>query len=310
MTDDGIHADATPRNNIYPITTFKDRDDWIKLLLAADGDELSPANKIVGARIAFHHNIETGQCNPSLAQLAAGSGMSDRNVRRMLRELEETGWLGTDSRGRHTHSFELRVPNSTKETELNPDSYVRDDVSNPDNSVRVHDSSTRTAMSGLPGQTGYSNPDTVVRQKRERTENRKAKEIDSPRLDLADEDSGRRSRSPSSETEADFEIWYKQYPKHVDKADARKAYLTVIKKKLATPEQLLAAAMRYAAERTGQDPKYTKNPATWLNKHSWLNEPASIGDTYSAAQQGQSNHIAVAEQIARQLMEKDGGYVQ
>jgi hypothetical protein len=56
------------------------------------------------------------------------------------------------------------------------------------------------------------------------------------------------------ETEADFEIWYKQYPKHVDKADARKAYLAVIKKKLATPEQLLAAAMRYAAERTGQDP--------------------------------------------------------
>jgi hypothetical protein len=43
---------------------------------------------------------------------------------------------------------------------------------------------------------------------------------------------------------------------------------------LATPEELLAGAMRYAAERVGQDPKFTKNPATWLNKGSYADEPA------------------------------------
>jgi hypothetical protein len=132
---------------------------------------------------------------------------------------------------------------------------------------------------------------------------------DSPQLDPGEEDSGRRSRSLPLETDAGFEIWYKQYPKNVDKADARKAYLAVIRKKLATPEQLMAAAARYAAERNGQDPKYTKNPATWLNKQSWLNEPADTGGTYSAAQPGRPDHIAVAEQIARQLMEEDGGHV-
>jgi len=63
-----------------------------------------------------------------------------------------------------------------------------------------------------------------------------------------------------------FEVWYKQYPKHFDKKDARKAYCAVIKNKLATPEQLLAAATGYAAERTRQDRTYTPaagiNPAT------------------------------------------------
>jgi hypothetical protein len=305
-----IHAGATPIKSRYHIATFEDRDDWLRLLLAAD--ELSPGAKVVGARIALHHNIKSGQCNPAIGTLVLGTRMSESTVRRMIRdELEVKGWLRVDrTLGRHSNSFKLIAPTLSDATGFNPVNSDTVEDSNPITDDRVQDGPTLSTLTPQPCQ-NQPNPVTADTQNRESiTENRTAKEIDSPRLDLADEDSGRRSRSPSSETEADFEIWYKQYPKQVDKADARKAYLTVIKKKLATPEQLLAAAMRYAAERTGQDPKYTKNPATWLNKHSWLNEPASIGDTYSAAQQGQSNHIAVAEQIARQLMEKDGGYVQ
>jgi hypothetical protein len=84
--------------------------------------------------------------------------------------------------------------------------------------------------------------------------------------------------SADADTDASFEIWWKQYPKKADKQDALKAYRAVIKKKLATPDQLLSAVMRYAADRSREDPKYTKNPATWLNKGSWANEPAPIGD--------------------------------
>ncbi|OKO71893.1 hypothetical protein AC630_31760 [Bradyrhizobium sp. AS23.2] len=36
---------------------------------------------------------------------------------------------------------------------------------------------------------------------------------------------------------------------------------------------MLNGAMRYAAERTGQDPKFTKHPATWLNGECWKDEP-------------------------------------
>jgi len=32
--------------------------------------------------------------------------------------------------------------------------------------------------------------------------------------------------------------------------------------------------MRYALQREGQDQKFTKHPATWLNAEGWNDEPA------------------------------------
>ena len=32
--------------------------------------------------------------------------------------------------------------------------------------------------------------------------------------------------------------------------------------------------MQYAVEKGGEDPKFTKHPATWLNKGCWRDEPA------------------------------------
>jgi hypothetical protein len=42
------------------------------------------------------------------------------------------------------------------------------------------------------------------------------------------------------------------------------------------PETLIQGAKRYALERRGQDPKYTKHPATWLNKGCWEDEPDGV----------------------------------
>ena len=69
-----------------------------------------------------------------------------------------------------------------------------------------------------------------------------------------------------------FELFWNAYPRHVSKGGARKAYAAAIGK--TTPEQLLAGAKRYAGERTGQDPKFTKHPASWLNQECWADEPA------------------------------------
>lgn len=124
----------------------------------------------------------------------------------------------------------------------------------------------------MTGQSGYERPDTVVRQKRERKSEENSEERDSPRLDLGDEDSRRRQDSELDIT-ADFETWYRQYPRKAAKAAASKAYRAIIAKKLATTEELLAGAMRYAAERCNQDPRYSKHPATWLNGGCWTDEP-------------------------------------
>jgi hypothetical protein len=39
------------------------------------------------------------------------------------------------------------------------------------------------------------------------------------------------------------------------------------------PAALIEGARRYAGERAGQDPTYTKHPATWLRGGCWEDEP-------------------------------------
>jgi hypothetical protein len=81
--------------------------------------------------------------------------------------------------------------------------------------------------------------------------------------------------APRDEAIASFEAWWTQYPLKKAKVAALKAYQRVIKNGDASPDELLSGVIRYAAERDGQDPKYTKHPATWLNGACWADEPMS-----------------------------------
>ena len=54
--------------------------------------------------------------------------------------------------------------------------------------------------------------------------------------------------------------------KEVAKLQALKIYGRIIESCQATSAELLAGAERYAAEQRGQDPRYIKHPATWLNQ--------------------------------------------
>jgi hypothetical protein len=70
---------------------------------------------------------------------------------------------------------------------------------------------------------------------------------------------------------SDFEAFYQTYPRHEAKGQAERAYRAALR--TADPPTLLAAAQRYRGERVGQDPKFTKLPATWLNGKCWLDDP-------------------------------------
>lgn len=77
--------------------------------------------------------------------------------------------------------------------------------------------------------------------------------------------------------EQQFDRFWSSYPRHVGKAEARKAFIKAIADGAGAAEITLGA-MRYAAERDReQDPvrrvKYTAHPATWLNKKRWEDEP-------------------------------------
>jgi hypothetical protein len=76
--------------------------------------------------------------------------------------------------------------------------------------------------------------------------------------------------------EAMFRQWYAIYPKKVDPKDALKSFQRVLKSGGATFEELTAGAERYAREvaAAGTEKRFIKAPAVWLNKGSWMNEPA------------------------------------
>ena len=79
----------------------------------------------------------------------------------------------------------------------------------------------------------------------------------------------------------DFEKWNRLYPKHEAKRAALKAYKQALSRG-ATVDDLKLGAMRYAAAREGELPRFTKHPATWLNGDCWRDAPAHGGQAHAA----------------------------
>lgn len=67
-----------------------------------------------------------------------------------------------------------------------------------------------------------------------------------------------------------FDEFWSVYPRRVAKLAAIRMYRRAVKK--TAPATVIAAARRYADERIGQDPAFTKHPATWLNGGCWDDE--------------------------------------
>jgi hypothetical protein len=76
-----------------------------------------------------------------------------------------------------------------------------------------------------------------------------------------------------------FADWYAAYPRKEARGAATKAYAAARRKVGA--DVLLAGALVYADRRSGEDRKFTKLPATWLNAECWADEAQAtpISDT-------------------------------
>ncbi|URQ76185.1 MAG: hypothetical protein NBV76_05340 [Candidatus Ochrobactrum gambitense] len=77
--------------------------------------------------------------------------------------------------------------------------------------------------------------------------------------------------SISLETEFEQQFW-PAYPRRVGKGQALKAFRSA--RKQAELETILAGVRRYAADRQGENPEFTKHASTWLNGQCWLDEAA------------------------------------
>lgn len=110
-----------------------------------------------------------------------------------------------------------------------------------------------------------------------------------------DTDKPARKRSPkrpaAAAVAARFEDFWKVYPRRQDIGPAEKAWTKAINDLGADPQDVIDAAIEYAMKRKGQDPAWTKLPATWLNARSWLNEPDPV---YKPAVIGAPSEAATA----------------
>ncbi len=88
-------------------TTLRDRDAWMRALLASDEHETV---KLIGLRLALYLNIQSGRCDPSYDGIARDiGGVSKDTATRAAKTLEAHGWVSIDravGRGR-TNSFTL-----------------------------------------------------------------------------------------------------------------------------------------------------------------------------------------------------------
>jgi hypothetical protein len=246
----------------------KDQFDWLRQV-AFDSELPSAASRVAIALTKYFNYREHGgwawMAQPTLAQ---DLGLSVRTVGSAISDLIARGHLITKRRSQDTSLYHLALNNGDSDQQEFAD-HDQQETADQNEVIGKNPQSVRQNRVNVFGKDLPTNPTNEPKKEP------KKKKDSPPGLDFEGGDG-------VDPIESSFEIWWRQYPKHADKSDALRAYRAVIKKKLATPELLLEAAMRYAAERSGQQdhPKYTKNPATWLNKGSWANEPAKpVGNT-------------------------------
>jgi len=203
-------------------------------------------------------NRRTGECWPAIATLAELLVIDESTVRRATASLIGAGYL-TRKRGgkgrpnRYAITFHDRAKMPDQE-----ESSPRKNARSSDVMSAQFCTDDRAKLLDMTVQNCPPNPlnepyDEPVEESISRNS------ASSPK---------RKSRKVDEEA---FENFWKQYPRKVAKGAARKAFPKALEK--ASAQDLELGAMRYAAEREGQDPKYTKHAATWLSKECWLDEP-------------------------------------
>ncbi len=78
-------------------------------------------------------------------------------------------------------------------------------------------------------------------------------------------------RAPHSHKQ-EFKIWWDKYPHKIGRGAAEKAYEKALAK--TSDDQLIIGVERYKA--TKPPDRQWCNPATWLNRESWLDQPAEV----------------------------------
>lgn len=175
----------------------------------------------------------------------------------IVAEVALEAWDGKRKQRSRTHAA-TEARRQRREAEQHNDAEQcpqRDDVRNVDCNVERDDDVTFTKGREGKGIEGKESKSPSLRS-----------DTDAPVLSLNS------PKPKSSEPEGFTEFW-KVFPRRTAKGQALKAYAAALRR--AFPQEILAGAKRYAASRVGEDERFTKHPATWLNALCWTDEPSA-----------------------------------
>jgi Helix-turn-helix domain len=290
MTADNIHTSATARKSrrdTFTITQFN----WLRQV-AYDADLVPAASRVAIAITKYFSRERDGWAWMSQATLANDLGMPERTVRDAISRLIKHGHIVTKRRGKmETNLYHLALKNTESDRQPSADHDRQ--------TTAGHDGQPSATHTGVTGRNQQSDRQKTVKVTgshlppnplNEPTEEPIEEEIDSPRLDLGEEE-GRRGRNPKSESKsktdaeseigAAFESFWRQVIHKESKKEAERLYKRIVQKGEATPDQLMAAMLRFNASMAGRELKYIKRPLKWLREGCWTDESAAapIGAT-------------------------------
>jgi hypothetical protein len=265
---------------------------WLRAV--AEDTRISIVHRLTLIRLCLHR-FNDGRCNPGYDIVASEIGVHRATVFRAIDVGVRFGWLTKPIRhGQGRADFVFNFPSNVAGVRRQKGANVAGvrPQENPNvapvqsqSRTRAHAKSQRqrassaksTASTRNGGSNGKENggkkesqtPDQVAKKK-EASGGTKTSANPAQRAKSSSHDEKTAQRAADDGGEA-FDRFWAAYPKRVAKEAARKAFAKAAENGTDV-EALIAGAQRYAAERQGQDQKFTKHPATWLNAGCWEDE--------------------------------------
>ena len=248
-----------------------ERKPFIMLQLSLWRDKRLTGNeKLVLISLLCHYNTEKRRAWPSLNTIAEECVCSRVVVWQTLKTLETKGFIKCEKTAGKVTQYELTfdgIPvqkfNGYTHSESEPVSNIP--IKNLNGG---YSESERVPIQNLNTTHSESEPELYLRTRSIRTRS----------IELE-----KQSRAREADFEAEFEEFWKAYPKpkNPDKTPTRKKY-EALRKKGVSGEDLLKAAQGYARSMQGTDPRYIKHGATFLGPQEpwrdYLTEPEPVSD--------------------------------
>lgn len=221
---------------------------WRAAILKA---KLEPTTKLVLLALSTYMNDHGGGCYPSITTIAAACSLSERAVTKHLvkainagfilktkRNIKGQQWAANEYLANLPANFEVKSAPVRGEPSA-PLESLRDAPRSGEGCTTFHE-----GVHHVPTNSPFNSP--------------LSKEANPNLLDEAF-------------FEKHFEDFWQTYPKKEGKQEAWLEFVVILRRRDASPEQLLGAAKAYAKKMEGEQ-KFALLPCNWLGKKRWLDD--------------------------------------